>query len=56
LRFSPARLVSGAILGSRKENPIVNVRLFGGRKFVAAMLFIFMLGMVPEWHGLREES
>ncbi len=30
----------------KQENPIVNVRLFKGRNFAAAMLFAFVLGMV----------
>jgi DHA2 family multidrug resistance protein len=44
--FAFVTLVCWAVWEWRHENPIVNVRLFRGRNFAAAMLFTFVLGMV----------
>jgi DHA2 family multidrug resistance protein len=44
--FAAVTLVSWAIWEWRHEHPVVNLRLFKGRNFAAAMLFTFTLGMV----------
>jgi len=44
--FSAITLVIWVMWEWRQENPIVNIRLFKGRNFAAAMLFAFVLGMV----------
>jgi DHA2 family multidrug resistance protein len=44
--FAFVTLVCWVVWEWRHINPIVNVRLFRGRNFAAAMLFTFVLGMV----------
>jgi DHA2 family multidrug resistance protein len=44
--FALVTLVCWVVWEWNHDNPIVNVRLFRGRNFAAAMLFTFVLGMV----------